>query len=291
MVRPVPRVRSALFVPASRPGFLAGAAGRGADAVIVDLEDGVAGSARDGARVAAGAWLGGLGPGGPVGCVRVNGLAAGWLEADLAAVVVPGLTAVVVPKLRGAAEVAEVAEALAFFEGRAGLARGSVLIWPIVETAEAVVAAGEIARASDRVAYMGGGTSRHGDLAHSLGFRWTAEGWETLYVRSKVLVEVRAAGVPNPVTGLVSVLDDPAAVEGFAAQSRGLGYEGMMCIHPSQVAVANAAFSPSEEEVREARAVLDALAEADRHGQAVTTLDGRVYSTAHPPEVAGEVYR
>jgi citrate lyase subunit beta/citryl-CoA lyase len=101
-----------------------------------------------------------------------------------------------------------------------------------------------------------------------------------LYVRAKVLVEVRAAGVPNPVTGLVSVLDDPKAVEGFAAQSRGLGYEGMMCIHPSQVAVANAAFSPTEEELREARAVLDALADADRHGQAVTTLDGQMIDPA-----------
>jgi citrate lyase subunit beta/citryl-CoA lyase len=276
----VPRVRSALFVPASRPEFLAKAAARGADAVIVDLEDGVAGSAREEARTAAGAWLRGLDAGGPVGCVRVNGLAAGCLEADLAAVVGAGLTAVLVPKLRGAAEVVEAAEALAYYEGRAGLVRGSVRIWPIVETAEAVVAAGEIARASERVAYMGGGTSRHGDLAHSLGYRWTAEGWETLYVRAKVLVDVRAAGVPNPVTGLVSVLDDPRAVEGFAAQSRGLGYEGMMCIHPSQVAVANAAFSPTDDELREARAVLDALADADRQGQAVTTLDGQMIDPA-----------
>jgi citrate lyase subunit beta/citryl-CoA lyase len=95
-----------------------------------------------------------------------------------------------------------------------------------------------------------------------------------------VLVDVRAAGVPNPVSGLVSGLDG-ADVETFARQSRALGYEGVMVIHPAHVPIANAVFTPSEEERAEARAVLAALADAQAQGLGAVAHEGRMVDLAN----------
>src|ERR1700722_3273487 len=92
---------------------------------------------------------------------------------------------------------------------------------------------------------MGGGTSRQGDLARSLGYQWTAGGTETLMMRSWVLMNVRAAGVAYPVSGMWSVLDDMDGLRAFAKQTRMLGYTGIMVINPSHVAVGNEVFTPT----------------------------------------------
>ena len=161
-----------------------------------------------------------------------------------------------------------------------GLPAGDIRIWPIVETARAVRAAYEIARASPRVAYMGGSAGDQGDLARELGFRWSPDFVETLYVRSKVLVDVRAAGVPNPMTGVVTSLDGTAQVEAFARQSRGLGYEGMMVIHPAHIEPVNAAFSPSDEELAAARRLLAAMEQAERGGDGAIAHEGGMVDAA-----------
>jgi citrate lyase subunit beta/citryl-CoA lyase len=280
--RAVPRVRSALFIPGSRSDFLAKADQRGADAVLLDLEDSVVEGSIDAARTSVRAWLEAReSPVAPVACVRIHATRERQLDDDLDAVVQPHLTAVLVPMVTHEDEVVEVAEALAYYEGRRGMPRGQVRIWPLVETAAAVQRADRIAAASDRVAYMGGGTSRQGDIARALGFQWSAEGLETLFMRSKVLVDVRAAGVRNPVSGLVSTLDGGADLETFARQTRALGYEGLMVIHPSQVALVNEVFSPTAEEREEARAVLAALAEAEAQGLGAITFRGRMIDRAN----------
>jgi citrate lyase subunit beta/citryl-CoA lyase len=274
-------VRSALFVPGTREDFVAKADTRGADAVIFDLEDSVAEGRLDDARALVGGWIQDRTRRiEPVVTVRINALPAGRLTGDLDAVVHDATTAIVVPKITHEDDVIEVAEALAHVEGRRGLARGHVRIWPLVETAPAVQRADRIASASERVAYMGGGTSRQGDIARALGFRWTPEGLETLFVRSKVLVDVRAAGVPNPISGLVSNLADPSDLETFARQSRGLGYEGLMVIHPSQVATVNDVFSPTDEERRDAREMMDTLADAEARGLGAVMHRGRMIDRA-----------
>jgi citrate lyase subunit beta/citryl-CoA lyase len=127
---------------------------------------------------------------------------------------------------------------------------------------------------------MGGGASEDGDLARNVGFQWSAGGSETLYIRSKVLVDVTAAGVPNPMTGLVSALADPGAVEAFARQSRALGYQGMMVIHPAHVGIVNRVFTPTADEVARAAAVIAALDAAADSGVAALVHDGRMVDTA-----------
>src|SRR5262249_17540444 len=280
--RAVPRVRSALFIPGSRNDFLEKADQRGADAVLIDLEDSVVDGSIDAARSSGRAWRGARAA--PVGPVGWGGRAPPddhQREEGRDVVGQLQLTAVLVPKVTHEDEVVEVAEALAFYEGRRGMRRGQVRIWPLVETASAVQRADRIAQASDRVAYMGGGTSRQGDIARALGFQWSAEGLETLFLRSKVVVGVRAGGVPNPVCGLVANLEGTTDLETFARQSRALGYEGLMVIHPSQVALVNKVFSPTAEEQEEARAVLAALADAEARGLGAITFRGRMIDRAN----------
>jgi citrate lyase subunit beta/citryl-CoA lyase len=280
-VAAAPSVRSALFVPGHRADFLSRLDRFSPDAVIIDLEDAVASSAKDEARRVVGGWIQAR-PGArrPAICVRINALGTGQLMADLEAIVHPDLTAVVLPKVERPRDVVRLADALSYVEGRCGLAHGSVRIWPLVESARAVQRAGAIARASGRIAYMGGGGSQRGDLPSSIGYRWTASGSELLYIRSKLLVDARAAGVPNPVTGLVSSLHDLDEVRAFALMARALGYEGMMVIHPSHVAVVNDVFSASAEEVAEARGLLDALRTAAERGDGAAAFGGQMVDVA-----------
>lgn len=279
--RPRPRIRSALFLPAQRADFLERADERGADAVILDLEDAVAADGKPSARSNAASWLAGRRPASrPFGMARVNSVGSGLLGEDLDAIVGSALEAVLVPKIRSADEVREVADRLSWLEGRRDVPHGRVSIWPIVETAEAVTAIDEIARSSTRVAYLGGGTSEEGDLAREIGFEWTVDGWETLYVRSRVLVAARAAGIHNPMTGLVSTLAERDEVERFARQARQLGYSGMMVIHPAHVSVVNAVFTPTAADVARATAVVQALADAAIDGNGAVAFEGRMVDVA-----------
>ncbi len=277
----VPRVRSALYIPGHRKDYLAKADQRGADAVIIDLEDAVAESARGAALATASEWIAArTDPLHPVVFVRINALEAGRLTEDLDAVVHRNLTAVVVPKLHSEHGVGRVADALSYEEGKKGVPHGHVRLWPLLETAGALQRSVEIARSSSRIAYMGGAAADGGDLARALGFRWTPGAEETAYLRARVLIDVRAAGVPNPMTGMVSTIDQPGEVESFARRSWDLGYEGMMVIHPAHVPIANAAFTPSEEEVEEARAIVATLEEAATRGSAALVFQGRLIDTA-----------
>lgn len=275
----VPRVRSALFVPGDRSDFLAKADRRGADALIIDLEDAVASGWKADAQATTGEWLARRKTTSPACFVRVGAVASGRLHEELDAVVHPSLTGVVVPKVCSPDDVLTVAEALTSYEAKRGLAQGSICVWPLVETAQAVQCAYEIASSSPRIAYMGGATGEQGDLARSVGFEWSIEGSESLYIRSKVLVDVRAAGVPNPVTGMVTRLD-VETVGGFARQSRQLGYMGMMVIHPAHVPVVNAAFAPTRDEIDDALRLIEMLRDAEAAGKACITFDGRMVDTA-----------
>ena len=277
----LPRIRSALFVPANNPRFLAKAQACGADAVILDLEDSVPAAEKESARRTAGAWVASRTAGTtPHVTVRINHPDLDAVDADVAALMSPALLAVVVPKVERAEQVREVADIVAYHEGRAGLRRGSVRVWPLVETLAAVQNAAQIAAATPRVAYMGGGTSERGDLARALHSRRLPGDAETLHIRSRVLLDVRAAGVQNPITGLVSRVDDLPAVEELAVQSRGLGYAGMMVIHPSHVDTANRVFSPSPEEMEQARRIVAALDSAESGGLGATTVDGDMVDNA-----------
>jgi citrate lyase subunit beta/citryl-CoA lyase len=274
-----PRIRSALFVPAHRREFRERAVASGADAVILDLEDSVPAAAREDARAAVVEWL--EHADGPAVLVRINALSEGCADADLDAAVRPGLVAVMVPKVDDPGGVRQVDKALDRRERRAGLPAGSVRVWPSIESAAAARRAFDMASVSPRVAYMGGAAARNGDLAHAIGFGWTPPLFlETLYLRSEILVAMRAAGVPNPMTGVVTNLRDLGEVEAFARQSRAIGYEGMMVIHPSHVSIVNEVFAATAEDVDAAKRLLDAWDCAARDGLGAVDHEGEMIDAA-----------
>ena len=265
-------IRSALFIPGSDEKRVAASATSGADAVILDLEEPETPfpePARERARVIVGSFLATAptGRGAPRWFARVQAPWSGRMLADLRAVLHPGLTGILVPKSQGPEAIVAADALLTNVEVEAGLAPGRTCLWPILETAQAIRLAYEIAMASPRVAVMGGAISRFGDIHQALGFRWTAEGRETLYLRSKVLVDCRAAGIRYPVSGMWGGdTSDLAGLRRFAQQLREQGYYGMMLGSPEHVALVNAIFTPTPEELGTWRELVRLADEAERHG-------------------------
>lgn len=278
-------IRSLLFVPANREDRIRKALASEADAIAIDLESATPIGEIARAREIVARVVGEAGDGAsarlPAILVRVHDARSAEQAADLASAVGPALLGILLPQVVDEGDVVATEAALARAETSAGVPVGRTRIMPLVETANAIRRAYEIASASPRVALMGGATSRGGDLARSLGYRFTDAGRETLFVRSKVLVDVRAAGVPNPISGLWGRVDDLEGLRAFAEQSRDLGYEGLMTIHPAQVPIVNAVFSPTAGEIAEWRRIVAALEEAERAGQGAIRLDGRLVDAAH----------
>jgi citrate lyase subunit beta/citryl-CoA lyase len=261
--------RSWLYVPGDQPDRLAGAGGRGSDALIADLEDAVALNAKDAARQAVGRWL--TDP--PPQCqvwVRVN---ADRIDDDLAAVAGPALTGIVVPK----AEPASLREAdavLTEHERRLGQAPGTFAVFALIETARGLLDATAVA-ASPRVRHVGIGEA---DLAGELRLRPGPDRAEFLPLRLQVVVACAAAGLGAP-TGPTST--DVRDMDGVRRSTEGLsrlGFRSRTAIHPDQVAVVNEVFTPTPDEVAEARALLEQFEAAG--GGAIADERGRMMDAA-----------
>jgi len=262
-------VRSKLFVPGSRPELFAKAFASAADAISFDLEDAVAAERKEGAREAVAAMLGGL----PAErrqtvIVRVNALETPHFAADLAAIVRDGLDIVNVPKLESADEVRTVAELLAGLERARGLAR-PVRVLANIETPRGLRCAAEIAVADPRVAGLQVG---FGDLFEPYGIS-RREHAAVAAIRLAVRLAAAEAAIPS-YDGAFTDVADAAGFRAEAEAARRLGYAGKSCIHPSQIALANAIFRPSEAEIARARRILAAAEEKLAAGVGAFLLDG-----------------
>jgi citrate lyase subunit beta/citryl-CoA lyase len=272
-------LRSLLFVPGTRTEWLAKAQAAGADAAILDLEDAVPPREKETARAevaeAVASWTG------PMALfVRVNPL-DGWTAAEeLRAVAHPRLAGVVLPKVATPEDVRLADRLLGWCERERGLPLGSIALIPLLETATALREAYAIAAAAARVAYAGVVGAPGGDVERAVGYRWSPEGTETLALRSRVLLDVRAAGVTHPVTGLWGRIADLDGLRAFAEQNRSLGYAGMMAVHPSHVAVINEVFSPSPAELDRSARLLAAVEAAQRAGSGAVTFEGEMVDEA-----------
>lgn len=288
---PPPPIRSLLFVPGNREEWMRKALTSQADALVFDLESAIPRSQADQAREICRRVLDDHGADRPALFVRVCDARSPEQARDLAAVVGSGLRGILLPQVTDVDDIRATDEALTRCEQAAGVGLGRTLLMPLIETANAIRTAFEIASASPRIAYMGGATSRGGDLARSLGYRFSAEGLETLFVRSKVLVDVRAAGIANPISGLWGRVDDHEGLRAFAEQSRDLGYEGLMAIHPAQIPVINAVFSPSDEELAGWQEIIEAMKQAEAEGRGAIRLNGRLIDAAHVTTAHQEIER
>jgi len=233
--------RSLLFVPGNRPERFTKAAASAADLVIVDLEDAVPEQDKSIARDAATAWLSADG----WAAVRVNGTKSVYYQQDVAALAdLPGLRAIVVP-------MADDPAALAALHQQLG---AGVQIVALIETAQGVVRAIELAATP--------GVSRlaFGHLDYAADINSCIEDDAMLMARSSLVLASRAAGLPGPVDGITTALDDPGLAAADAARARALGFAGKLCIHPGQVDAVNAAFSPSGAEIAWAHRIIEASA-------------------------------
>jgi citrate lyase subunit beta/citryl-CoA lyase len=260
------RLRSLLFAPASRPDVLRKMPRAEPDGVALDLEDAVPADGKADARVhsrAVGTELAAAHPDLAV-YVRVNPVATEWFEADVADGVAPEVAGIIVPKLE-APEQLDLA--VATLE-RAGLGHLHVLAG--LESAMGVERARELLQPPVAVAYFGAE-----DYIADLGGARTAAGTEVLYARSRVALAARLAGV-LAVDQVVTQLDAEDHFLADAALGRAIGYQGKLCIHPAQVALANRAFSSSPEELDRARRLLAAYDEAVARGEAAIAFEGQM---------------
>lgn len=271
--------RSLLFVPANRADMLAKAHTYGADALILDLEDSVPVSEKARARELAHEYIAKHGTTSTL-YVRVNALHTGMLEPDLDAVAIEGLAAIRLPKTDSAAMIQTVDRLLGSLESRRGLAPNTVRITPSLESAKGVWFAYDILSASSRINGASCGTAQDGDLQADLGYTWTPEGNEVLYVRSRVLLAAKAAGIQHVLDGTYAKVRDAEGLRICCEAVRKLGYRGKSCIHPAQVEIVNRIFTPTERELDYYRRVIEAFDEALTRGSAATTVDGTMIDYA-----------
>jgi len=260
--------RSLLYVPASSEAMLRKAGSRGADALIVDLEDGVRPEAKAAARAQAErVWLE-LDRGTSEVLLRVNGPGTPWHEADLLAAARIRPAGLVLPKCEDPAAVAAAGERLA-----------GTPVFLMVETARGVLAAAELARVPGVAGLLFGAA----DYRASVHAGRDPEEAELLVARTALVLAARAAGVDVFDTPFFDYRDE-AGLERSAGRGRLLGFDGKTAIHPAQVAVVNRAFSPTEAEEAWARRVVAALEAAAREGRAVATVDGEMVEALHAAE-------
>ena len=280
MATPRP-LRTSMYVPGNKEDWMRKAPKYGSDALILDLEDSVPVPNKAEARGLVRKMLEELGGEKPTLTVRVNRLETGLTSGDLEAVTCPQLYCVLLPKVESPADVVEVDNLLSHFERKVGMEVGSIYIDPGMETATSIRLSFEIASASPRVAHMGGSGGKGGDTARSIGFEWTPEGLETLYLKSKVLIDVRSAGVPYPMSGGWMDIHNLDGLRNLAIQLKQLGYTGMHLIHPSHVPVVNEVFSPSPEDVEHYKGLIAAMEDMRATGAAAVTFDGDMVDIAH----------
>ena len=270
-----PPLRSVLFAAGSDADDLVRAYNSGADALIVDLEEPqtpMTAQVRVRARAIVAEFLDGCPTAGtdrqrPVLFCRVQPSRTGELWKDLQACLRPALTGVAIPKSYGRDDIVAADAVLTNAEAETGRTLGSTWIYPIFETAEAIRDAHAIAMASARVAYMGGAVSRFGDIHQALGYRWTAGGQETHWLRSKLLVDARAAGIRYPISGMWGgANDDLDGLRAFATELRDLGYFGMMLGNPAHIPLVHQIFTPAAADIAYWHELVRLGDEAERTG-------------------------
>jgi (S)-citramalyl-CoA lyase len=252
----LPSVKSALFVPGSRPERFSKAFATGADRIIVDFEDAVEAGLKRQARHNLQAWLELNPTAKPM--VRINAFDHPEFSADVDFCDAhAGVVAVILPKAESREQVEQVT------------ARGK-RVWPLIESAKGIEALAEIAQARNVERLTFGAL----DMGVDLGLRSSAAAAMRILdqVRYKLLLHTSLASLARPVETVYPTIDDPEGLEVFASSALHMGFGGMLCIHPNQVGIANRIFSPTDHEIEWAQKV---LAAAQENGGAFR-LDGQM---------------
>jgi citrate lyase subunit beta/citryl-CoA lyase len=267
--------RSALYMPASNPRAVEKARSLPADVIILDLEDAVAPEAKPEARAAAVAAVKAGGFGRREVAIRVNGLATPWGADDLAAAAEAGPDAVIVPKIGSAADV------VAYDAGLMS-APPTTRLWAMIETCQAMFELRAIAAAS-QTTRLAAFTMGVNDLAKEMKARQTPDRAAFLPFLSMAVAAARAYGLVA-LDGVHNEIDDLAALETVCQQGAAFGFDGKTLIHPTHLAICNAAFAPPADEVAWARSVVAAFARPENEGKGALRVEGRLAEHLHLAE-------
>lgn len=272
-------IRSFLFVPGNKESMLDKAANAKADALILDLEDSVPPVEKLTARALVARKIPELIAQGQRVWVRVNRTAHVYDMDDILAVVQPGLEGIYISKPWGPEDVHMASCMIAEAETRANLPLGSVGLIPLLETARSMQLCYEIAQ-MPRVVGIVGATAKNADVGRALKYVWTAEGRESEYMKSRVVMAARAAG-KQPIGGIWQQIKDLDGLAKSSAFDRQLGMAGELALHPMQVEIINRTYTPTAEEVAFYQGMIDALEAAQAKGRASVMYDGEHIDIAH----------
>lgn len=271
-------LRSLLFVPGNKPDWVEKAWRSAPDGLIIDLEDAVPHPAKEKSRAMVREVLE-QSDSDSYFCVRINSWATGLVLDDIQSVVHPHLDAIMLPKVYRAEELTRLSAHIDVVERQNGVEPGHTAIILLLETALGIRHAFDIASACPRVSAILMAAGPGGDAQRAIGYRWSKDGKETLYLRSKIVLEARAAGVAPLITSWFDVRD----VDGLKADAqlnRSLGYTGMALIHPSHVAPVNAVFTPDPAEIRFYKGLVTAFEDAENRGEAAVVYEGDMVDAA-----------
>jgi citrate lyase subunit beta/citryl-CoA lyase len=275
------RLRSLLFVPGDSERKFVKAQGCGADVLILDLEDSVASSKKVEARTLVAGWLDDRTQRDWAFFVRINPFDTGLTLGDLAAVVKPGLYGVLVPKANGAHDIDRIGYYLDALEEKAGMPVGSVKIAVVAtETPAAMFALGSYAPAHPRLVGLTWGAEDLGAAIGATSNKLPGGEWTFPYqvARAQCLYAAAGAGVA-PIDTLYADFRDPSGLEQSCREARRDGFTGRIAIHPDQVETINRCFSPSDQEVAEARKIIAAFTAEPDAG--TLGIDGKMYDVPH----------
>jgi len=269
--------RSRLYIPGNRPKLMLSAGLYGADGLILDLEDSVPPAAKDEARLLVRNALLALDWGVSERMVRINQGAAG--DDDLAAIAPCNPHLILLPKVEEAAQVRHVAGRL-----RELLGGGEVpFLMPILESPAGIFRAEEIAAAEESVVALTLGLE---DLSAELGAPRTADGWESFLARQTTVYAARAAGV-QPIASVFSDIRDEQALAQYVRRERGLGFDGIGCIHPGQIEVVHREMTPTTAEAERAVRIVRAAREAEAKGLGAVAVGSKMVD----PPVVRQAFR
>jgi citrate lyase subunit beta / citryl-CoA lyase len=261
--------RSRLYVPGSEPKYFINAALHGADSIILDLEDSVHLNEKDAARLLVRNALRAVDFLRCERMVRINQLPLG-LE-DLEEIVPESPDLILIPKVETPGQVIAVSQKIAEIKTNYGITR-PIWLMPILESALGIEKAYEVATASGEIAALTIGLE---DYTADLGVVKTATGAESLFARQRMVNAAHAASV-QAIDSVFGDVGDMDGLRAWALNSRAMGFEGMGCVHPLQIAVIHQAFAPTLAEIDKAQRIVAAYHEARQKGLGVVSLGSKM---------------
>jgi citrate lyase subunit beta/citryl-CoA lyase len=264
------KFRSTLFAPGNQPRKCEKALTSIADVVCLDLEDAVPRDQKGASRKAVAAML--EIPRSVPTYVRVNGMQTAHCFADLKEVVKPGLSGIILPRYESAGALATIDWVLGALEREAGLQAGCIDVIPVVETAIGMSRLSELQQPPARVRRLSFGAW---DYTLDTGIFYAVDEFDIGHARSAVVMHSRAAGLEAPIDTSYPIIGDLEGLERSCRRAKNMGFQGKACIHPEQVEPANRVFSPSDEELQEAHAIVSGFEAAEATGAAAVKIAGK----------------